>query len=33
MYVGLQQGNLEKRDDLEDIGIAGRIKLKSVLMK
>jgi hypothetical protein len=33
MYAGLQLGNLEERDHLEDLGIAGRIKLTSVLMK
>jgi len=33
MYGGLQLGNLEERDRLEDLGIAGRIKLKSVVMK
>ena len=33
MYAGLQLGNLEERDLLEDLGIAGRIKLKSILVK
>ena len=33
MYAGLQLGNLEERDHLEDLGVAGRIKLNSFLIK
>jgi len=33
MYAGLHLGNLEERDYLEDLGKAGMIKLKPILMK
>lgn len=31
MYAGLQLGNLDERDHVEDLGIAGTIKLNSIL--